>query len=115
MSEEAPLGAFEEQIVLAVLRTGDEAYGMGVRREIEQVTGRQLAIGAVYATLDRLEAKGLLVSRRRPVGEGGAARRVFAVTSAGGLALAETRAMRERLWKGVDPKQVAALGTRSRA
>jgi PadR family transcriptional regulator PadR len=45
------LGAFEEQVLVAVLRTRDEAYGMSVRRELERVTGRELAIGAVYATL----------------------------------------------------------------
>jgi PadR family transcriptional regulator PadR len=49
-----PLGVLEEQILVAVLRTQEEAYGMEVRREIEEVTGRDLAIGAVYATLDRL-------------------------------------------------------------
>jgi PadR family transcriptional regulator PadR len=111
MADEAPLGAFEEQILVAVLRTRDEAYGMSVRREIEQVTGRELAIGAVYATLDRLEAKGLLGSTRRRIAEEGATRRVFAVTPAGKLALADTLAMRERLWQGVDLQQL----TRSRA
>lgn len=85
--------------MLAVLRTRPEAYGMGVRREIERVTGRDVSIGAVYATLDRLEAKELLVSSRG-VAEG--ARRVFAVTADGFLALAESRAMRDRLWRGID-------------
>src|SRR5438270_13872017 len=63
-SQFVPLGVLEEQILVAVLRTRDEAFGMQVRREIERVTERDLAIGAVYATLDRLEAKGLLASRR---------------------------------------------------
>ena len=102
MADEAPLGAFEEQVLVAVLRTGGGAYGMNVRREIEQVTGRELAIGAVYATLDRLEAKGLLASTRRRDAGGRAPRRVFAVTTAGARALADTRSMRERLWRGVD-------------
>jgi PadR family transcriptional regulator PadR len=95
-----PLGVLEEQILLAVLRTREEAFGMSVRREIKRVTGRDLAIGAVYATLDRLEAKGAVSSSR--VGDGGASRRRFEVTRAGLRALAETKAMRERLWKGVD-------------
>ena len=102
-----PLGVFEEQIVVAVLRTRGEAYGMHVRREIERVTGRELAIGAVYATLDRLEAKGLLASGRVPAG--GPSRRLFAVTPAGARALADTRAMRERLWQGVDFAGLLAL------
>jgi PadR family transcriptional regulator PadR len=81
---------------------------MSVRREIERVTGRDLAIGAVYATLDRLEAKGLLGSSRPAAG--GAWRRVFAVTPAGARALADTRTMRERLWQGVDLRGLLALG-----
>ena len=109
MSETVPLGVFEEQILVAVLRTRAEAYGMGVRRELERVTGRDLAIGAVYATLDRLEAKGLVGSERTHDG-GAPSRRRFAVTPAGARALAETRAMRERLWQGVDVGGLLALG-----
>lgn len=97
---EAPLGSFEEHVLLAVLRVGEEAYGMAVRREIEAVTGRDVAIGAVYATLDRLEAKRLVASSRS--GDAGGPRRVFEVTRAGARVLAETRTMRERLWEGVE-------------
>ena len=106
-SEFAPLGVLEEQILVAVLRTRDEAYGMEVRREIERVTGRDLAIGAVYATLDRLEAK-RLVRSKRTFGEG-PSRRLFAVSAAGARALAETRAMRERLWRGVSVAEVMGM------
>ena len=60
MSTDNSLGVFEEQVMLAVLHARDDAYGMNVRREIETRTGREVAIGAVYATLDRLEAKGLI-------------------------------------------------------
>ena len=107
MTEFSPLGVLEEQILVAVVRARDEAYGMQVRREIERVTGRELAIGAVYATLDRLESKGLVASRR--VTAGGASRRLFELTRDGARALADTRAMRERLWKGVDLREVLAL------
>ena len=106
--DETPLGTFEEQILLAVLRTRSEAYGMSVRREIEDVTGRELAVGAVYATLDRLESKGLVSSRRAEAE--GVSRRLFAVTPAGARALAESRAMRERLWRGVELKALLAAG-----
>lgn len=99
MSDDAPLGTFEEQVMVAVLRTGEDAYGMAVRREIEAVIGRDVTIGAVYATLDRLEAKKLVASRRTA---GETARRVFTVTPRGARALAASRAMRERLWQGVD-------------
>jgi PadR family transcriptional regulator len=98
MSDEA-LGAFEEQVMLAVLHARDDAYGMNVRRELEGRTDREVSIGAVYATLDRLEAKGLVTSSRVP-GDGGS-RRVFAITAAGTRALVETRSLRERLWAGV--------------
>jgi PadR family transcriptional regulator, regulatory protein PadR len=99
MSADAPLGAFEEQVILAVLRARQDSYGMAVRREIERATGRDVAVGAVYATLDRLEAKGLLASSRAPAA---GSRRVFTVTLAGVAVLAETRAMRDRLWAGID-------------
>ena len=107
----SPLGVLEEQVVVAVLRTSSggrgDAYGMQVRREIERVTGRELAIGAVYATLDRLEAKGVLASGRAIAD--GSSRRLFTVTPAGARALAATRAMRERLWQGVDFAGLLAL------
>lgn len=101
MNDDAPLGVFEEQVLLGVIRTGDEAYGMNVRRELERVTGREVSIGAVYATLDRLESKGFVTSRRAP---GGGSRRTFSVLRAGASILAETRAIRERLWRGVDTR-----------
>ena len=94
------LGSLEEQVMLAVVRTGDDAYGMSVRRELEEVTNRDVAIGAVYATLDRLEAKGLVASTRAGASDG-PSRRVFAITPAGARSLALTRATRERLWAGV--------------
>jgi PadR family transcriptional regulator PadR len=100
------LGSLEEQVMLAVARTGDDAYGMNVRRELEEVTNRDVAIGAVYATLDRLEAKGLVVSTRAGASEG-PSRRVFGITPAGVRSLALTRAMRERLWSGVKLQPLA--------
>src|SRR5436190_16059808 len=94
------LGSLEEQVMLAVIRRRDEAYGMNVRRELETVTGRDVTIGSVYVTLDRLEAKGLVSSLRTADG-GASSRRIFAVTGAGARSLALTRSMRERLWTGV--------------
>lgn len=94
------LGSLEEQVMLAVIRTGDDAYGMHVRRELEAVTGRDITIGSVYATLDRLEAKGFVTSSRSTAADG-QSRRIFAVTSAGIASLALTRDTRDRLWTGV--------------
>ena len=101
MKDDAPLGTFEEQVLLAVIRTALDAFGMNVRREIENVTGREVAIGAVYATLDRLEAK-KFVRSFRSTSEDGRERRMFEVTRPGLHALAESKVMRERLWRGVN-------------
>lgn len=102
---DAPLGAFEEQVMLAVIHAGEESFGMNVRREIEHRTGREVAIGAVYATLDRMEAKGLIGSSRAT----GPARRVFQVTRTGLRVLAETRAMRDQLWQGINLQHLAGF------
>jgi PadR family transcriptional regulator PadR len=106
-SAHAPLGVLEEQVIVAVVRTRDDAYGMNVRREIERLTRRDVAIGAVYATLDRLEAKGLLTSSR--VADDGQSRRLFRLRPEGARALTETRVMRERLWDGVDLRRLTVL------
>jgi PadR family transcriptional regulator PadR len=104
---DSALGSFEEQVMVAVIRTGDEAYGMQVRRELENVTGRGVTIGSVYITLDRLEAKGLVASTRTTARADSPSRRVFSITPAGLRALAETRRVRQRLWDGVDlPKRL---------
>ena len=83
------LGSLEQIVMLAVLRLGDDAYGMTVRREIEARTGRDISIGAVYATLERLEAKGYVSSfTGEPTAErGGRAKRHFEIEAAGHEAL----------------------------
>jgi RNA polymerase sigma factor (sigma-70 family) len=88
------LGVFELQVLLALGRLGDDAYGMAVRRELEGRAGRPVAIGAVYATLDRLEAKGYVSSRGAPgpPERRGRARRYFRVEGAGRRAVQETLA-----------------------
>jgi DNA-binding PadR family transcriptional regulator len=85
------LGEFEQLVVLALVRLGPEAYGATIRREIEARTGRDLAISAVYVTLDRLEVKGLVRSR---VGDptpqrGGRRRKHFILLPAGRRAIAQ--------------------------
>jgi PadR family transcriptional regulator, regulatory protein PadR len=85
MAKGESLGEFEHLVLLAVLRLNSDAYGMRVRREIADRTGRDVTIGAVYATLDRLESKGLATSRKgEPTAErGGRAKRSFRLTGAG--------------------------------
>jgi DNA-binding PadR family transcriptional regulator len=93
MPKGGSLGEFEHLILLAVLRLGAEAYGMRVRREIAERTGRDVTIGGVYATLDRLAAKGLVRSvLSDPTPErGGRAKRSFTVTGAGLAAVNRAR------------------------
>jgi PadR family transcriptional regulator PadR len=93
MAKGESLGEFEHLILLAVLRLRDDAYGMRVRREIAERTGRDVSIGAVYATLERLEAKGLAeASVSDPTPErGGRGKRSFRVTGAGMEAVNRTR------------------------
>ena len=88
------LGVFELKVLLALERLGDDAYGMAVRRELEGRAGRPVAIGAVYATLDRMEAKGYVSSRSDPgpPERRGRARRYFRVEGAGRRAVQETLA-----------------------
>ena len=104
-----PLGTFEEQVMLALLRTAPDAYAMAIRRELEKVTGRSVAIGSVYVTLDRLESKRLITSTRAQR-DASSSRRMFAVTAAGAQALTETKAMRERLWRGVQVRSMVREG-----
>lgn len=97
------LGEFEQLVLLALLRLGADGYGMQVRREIEERTGRDVSAGAVYATLDRLEEKGLV---RSEVGDptperGGRARRTFEVTGNGARALDEARRIFARMAEGL--------------
>jgi PadR family transcriptional regulator len=83
------LGSLEHIVLLALVRLEDNAYGMTVRREIEERTGRSLSIGAVYATLDRLETKGYVSSSvGEPTAErGGRAKRLFRMEADGEAAL----------------------------
>jgi PadR family transcriptional regulator, regulatory protein PadR len=88
-----PLGSLEHIVLLAVMRLGSNAYGVTVRREIEQATGRDVSIGAIYTTLVRLESKGLIKSYAgAPTAErGGRAKRYFRMNAEGEGALRNTR------------------------
>jgi DNA-binding PadR family transcriptional regulator len=97
------LGEFEHLILLAVLRLSGDAYGMRVRREISERTGRDVTIGAVYATLERLETKGLVsASTGEATPErGGRPKRSFEVTGAGVEAMNRTRQEIESMSEGL--------------
>ncbi|MEZ4415748.1 MAG: helix-turn-helix transcriptional regulator [Gemmatimonadota bacterium] len=97
------MGEFEQLVLLAVLRLDNEAYGMEVREEIEQRTGRSVSYGAVYTALDRLEQKGYVDYRLgEPTPErGGRARKYFRVLAEGRAALRATRQALTVMWEGV--------------
>jgi len=100
---------FEQQVLLAVWRLKDAAYGGSVRDELEARTGHDVAQGAVYTTLMRLEKKGLVRSRfsdPTPV-RGGKAKRIFRITPEGVRGVQETRKAMDRLWDGLPTAEPA--------
>lgn len=94
---------FELMILLAILRVGEDAYGVPIAREIEVTGERPVLLGAVYAALDRLEAHGLVSSRMgEPTAErGGRAKRYFTVTARGVRAVQETQRALTALSQGI--------------
>jgi PadR family transcriptional regulator, regulatory protein PadR len=98
-----PLGEFELVVLLAVLQRDGEAYGVPVRDEIVQRTGRDVARGAVYVTLDRLSRKGYLRSRLADATaeRGGRPKRYFELTARGSRALRESLSALERMRQGL--------------
>jgi PadR family transcriptional regulator PadR len=103
MPRGAYLGEFEIMILLALMRLGDEAYGVPISREIEQCSGREVALGSVYAALERLEERGLVASTLGdPTAErGGRAKRYFRVTESGLREVRQTRRALVNLWSGL--------------
>ena len=98
------LGEFEQIALLAILRLEQNAYGVSIRAEIASCTGRQIAPGALYTTLDRMEEKGLV---RSWMGEatpqrGGRSKRYYALTQAGRTALVKAQQAYQSLLKGLD-------------
>ncbi|HET7697078.1 MAG TPA: helix-turn-helix transcriptional regulator [Vicinamibacterales bacterium] len=96
------LGEFEIYVMLALAHLGPDAYGVTIRQEITRRTGREVAIGAVYATLSRLEAKRLVrhtLSDPLPV-QGGRTRKHFTLTPSGARALAHATSMLARMMQG---------------
>ena len=97
------LGEFEQIVLLAILRIGENAYGVTIREEIIACTGRKPSPGALYVTLDRLEEKGLV---RSPFGDptpqrGGRAKRFFSVSAKGIESVARVQRSYQRLLHGL--------------
>lgn len=96
------LGAFEQAVLLAVVRLRDDAYGRAILNDVQERLERNVATGAVHATLDRLERKGMLTSSLAAGTEvrAGRPRRYYRLEPAGRRALNEARASANRLWHG---------------
>jgi PadR family transcriptional regulator PadR len=97
------LGAFEQAVLLAIVRLRDEAYGRAILKEVQARLERNVAAGAVHATLDRLEKKRLLASK---LGSGtpvraGRARRYYRLLPAGVTALNDARSAVDNIWRGL--------------
>jgi DNA-binding PadR family transcriptional regulator len=102
MNKSTYLGELEHMVLLAILRLGDDAYGMSIREELQSQAGRELTRSAAYITLERLTKKGYLTTRMgEPSPErGGRAKRYYELTSAGKEALRESGQAFMRLWAG---------------
>jgi PadR family transcriptional regulator, regulatory protein PadR len=104
MEKTPNLGSFEQVLLLAILRVQERgAYGVSIRREITERTGRTPSPGATYTTLDRLESKGLVTSC---VGEssaerGGRAKRLYRITGTGLAALRQFRTDYQNMLRGI--------------
>ena len=99
-------GEFELLVMLAILRLGDDAYGVTVREELEAETSRTLTLGAVYKTLGRLEGKGYLHTRMAPPTRerGGRRKKLYGLTSAGLEVARRSLSDLRRMTKGLEPE-----------
>jgi DNA-binding PadR family transcriptional regulator len=105
VTTQGKLGEFEQVVLLAVMRLGSGSYGVSIRQEIQDRTGRKVSLGAIYPTLERLEAKGFVSSRHgKPTRErGGRAKRHFELEPAGAAVLRRSWEEFTALWEGFEP------------
>jgi len=96
------LGTFEQAVLLSVVRLGDKAYGRAILKDVNERLDRRIAAGAVHATLDRLERKGMLTSSLADGDEirAGRPRRYYRLMPAGRRALNDARETTNKLWHG---------------
>jgi PadR family transcriptional regulator PadR len=107
MAKREFLGGFELLVLIALIRLGDEAYGVPISEAIEESSGRKVALGSVYITLERLEHKGFVSSRLgEPTPErGGRAKTYFRITTKGLREVRLAQRTLTRLWKSVPQLQ----------
>jgi PadR family transcriptional regulator PadR len=105
------LGTFEQSVLLSIVGLGEDGYGRAILNHVQESLQRNVSAGAVYATLERLEARGLVCSRLAPgtAVRGGRARRYYTVAAEGNRVLTETRKALTSMWKDVElPAQEGA-------
>jgi PadR family transcriptional regulator PadR len=97
------LGEFELMILLTLIRLGDNAYGVPISKELFDKTGREVALGSVYAALERLERKGFVSSTfgDPTPARGGRAKRYFRTTLSGLREVETARTALTNLWQGL--------------
>ena len=103
MRKGAYLGQFELMVLLVLMRLEDEAYGVTIANELEEQTGREVVVASVYATLERLQDRGLVSSSLGDATpeRGGRAKRYFRITGAGVREVRDARRSLLSLWKGL--------------
>lgn len=97
------IGQFEQAVLIALVRLGENAYGRAVLNEVQDRLDRQVSAGAIYSTLERLEAKGLVSSTLAPgtAIRGGRPRRYFVPTARGVRALNSAKSASDTMWRGL--------------
>ncbi len=97
------IGSLELTVLLAVARLSDDAYGLGIRRDVSARTAHDYSVGAIYTTLERLAEKGLVSSKNtEPLAvRGGRSRRQFKLTAAGGRAIRDAEQRAASVWDGI--------------
>jgi PadR family transcriptional regulator len=98
-----PLGDFELLVLLAILRADGDAYGSSIMKELQDRSARSVSRGALYVTLDRLEAKGYVASRTGDPApaRGGRPRRYYTVRSTGLALLRQSLDALKRMTEGL--------------
>ena len=103
MDKEKFLGEFEQFLLLAILRLSDNAYGSTIRQLLSETINRDVTIGALYTTLERMEKKGLVESRmgEATAERGGRAKKYFKVSAQGQSALRRSKQALSDMWQGL--------------
>ncbi len=112
MTQDKFIGELEQMLLLCILQLKEDAYGSQIRSFLADKAQRDLSIGALYTTLERLESKGLLSSRlgEATAERGGRAKKYFSVTGEGLQALLRSKATLEQLWQGLVIQQTLQSG-----